>query len=713
MGKAQRRKQASDPALRPPASSSRTAVRPLSTGTDITRALLAPMLIAVVVLGLYASSFSIPFLFDDLFEITNNPAVKTIEPLREYLRRSRGIPSLTFALNYHWGGFDVWGFHLVNVVIHLVNGLLVYALVLRTLRLPALRDRYRDHAATLAALVALVFVAHPLQTMAASYIVQRAESLAACAYLLTLLVFSIASTSRRPGLRAVLYAAAAVIAIIGVMSKESVASVPLLALAYWYCFATDRPRLSRSGRLALAALLVLPIAYGVMLARPYLLPAAETAAPDLPRTWIYIPTAGFQVAGITSWQYLLTEFGVVLWYLRLAVLPTRQCFDYGWPFADSPWQASVLLPLLVLAALAAVAILAYRRYRLASFCLAWFFITLAPTSTIIPLRDAAFEQRMYLPLVGLAWLAVVGTYDLLGYIAARRGHSPRPLWRAGAVAAGIWIALLGLATIERNAVLADPLQLAADSAAKAPGNWRAQYALGDALAQRQRGDEAIAALEDSIRLDPRQGAPRVQLGNLYLQRHRLDDAERVLAPATQLLEQSVVAAAYVQLAAVQQARGAFDIAALDLREALALQPEWTSARRQLASIYTRQGLWFSAAGEYGKIAEGNPQLAASVAPQAAQASYLAARTFQEGGRSTAAESMLRTALSYRPHWPAAQHYLAYVLAARGASAEAEQELQRAAAAAPGDASIAENLQRVRAHEPLVEPPPEAVAAAPR
>lgn len=710
MGKAQRRRRMSDPALRPLAPSNRAAVRRQPAGADIARALLAPMLIAVVVLGLYGSSFSIPFLFDDLFEITNNAAVRALEPLWEYARRSRGIPALTFALNYRWGGFDVWGYHLVNVLIHLVNGVLVYALVLRTLGLPALRARYRSHAEALAALVALIFVAHPLQTMAASYIVQRAESLAASCYLLTLLLFSLAATGARPWRRAVLYGAAALSAILGVMSKESVASVPLMAAVYHHCFLADRPRLSRLGRLALAALLLLPLAYGVMLARLYLVPAAETAAPDLPRTWMYIPTAGFQVAGITSWQYLLTEFGVILWYLRLAVLPTQQCFDYGWPFVDSPWQANVLLPLAVLAALALAAILAYRRYRLATFCLAWFFITLAPTSTIIPLRDAAFEQRMYLPLVGLAWLAVVGSYDLLAHLAVRLGRSPRPFWRAGAAVASLWIALLGVATVMRNAVLADPLRLAADSAAKAPRNWRAQYALGDALAQRQRDDEAIGALEAAIQLDPRQGAPRVQLGTLYLQRHRLDDAERVLTPATLLLEESVVAAAYVQLAAAQQARGALDHAALDLREALALKPEWTAARRQLAVVYARQGLWFSAAGEYGKLVQSSPQLAAAVSSQAAQASYFAAVTFQQGGKPTAAESMLRTALSYRPQWPAAEHYLAYVLAARGAWAEAEPLLQHAAVAAPTDAAIAENLRRLRARAPLVEPPSDSVPA---
>jgi len=176
MGKAQRRKQerVSTPRVEVPAQRAFAGTAALDGAA---RALLAPLLIATAVLVLYANSFAIPFQFDDYFEIVKNPLVKVIEPPLEYLRRSRGISGFTFALNYSWRGFDVWGFHLVNVLIHAANGLLVYALVLHTLRRPGLRARYGDAAALLAALVALVFVAHPLQTMAASYIVQRTEAI--------------------------------------------------------------------------------------------------------------------------------------------------------------------------------------------------------------------------------------------------------------------------------------------------------------------------------------------------------------------------------------------------------------------------------------------------------------------------------------------------------------------------------------------------------
>lgn len=704
MGKAQRRKQERAPAPRPAEPQRRPApvARRGAGAGHLARLVVPPVLIVVVGLVLYANSFTIPFMFDDYFEISSNPMVKTIEPLLDYVTRSRGIPALTFALNYRWGGFDVWGFHLVNVLIHLANGVLVYALVLRTLRLPGLRQRYRDAAEVLAGLVALVFVVHPLQTMAASYIVQRAESIAVFFYLLTLLLFSVASTTADRTRRFTLYAAAAFAAVLGVVSKEIVATVPLAALLYRLCFLPAPPERSRGARLALAALLLLPLAFGVLLARPYLFPAAQTLAPDVPRAWLYIPTAGFQLEGVSSWQYLLTQFGIILWYLRLYVLPTRQCFDYGWPLVESPWGADVLVPLAVLLAIVAVALACYRRYPLATFSLLWLFITLAPTSSIIPLRDAAFEQRMYLPIVGLSWLLVVGGFDLLGWLAARIGQHATTLRRAGVAALAVWMTMLGAATIARNNVLSDPIALAADTIEKAPHNWRSHSSYGEALLTAGRGGEAMPALEEAIRLNPRAGSARVQLGQLYSQASRYEDAEAVLKPAAAAQEESVAAAAHVQLASIWQARGDFRMATWELQQALSLKPGWALAHRQLAQLYAKLGLWYAAAGEYRKAVELKPDLAAGVSGPAAQVSFFAAVKFQEQGKPRGAVSLLRTALTYRPKWAAAHHYLAYVYASNGQWDEAAKELQQIPAAE--DPLVSENLRRVRDRQPLAQPP---------
>lgn len=702
MGRAARRKQTDTPAARPAAHRAASAPAGMPPWLG---AILGPLCIVIVGWVVYANSFTIPFIFDDYFEIEANPTVQELQPLSSYLTRSRGLTALTFALNVQQGGADVWGFHFVNVAIHLLNAVLVYALVLHTLRLPVFAGRYAPRAPVLATLVALVFTVHPLQTMAASYIVQRAESLASLFYLVTLLCAVTAlgdgSTARRAGLAAV----ALLSAVLGVVSKEIVATVPVAVALYWLCFLSGERRIAWTRWLLLLALLALPVGYGLLLARDYLMPAMQESDPLAgPRSWMFIPTAGFQVEGIGSWQYLITQFGVVVWYLRLFALPVGQVFDYGWPFADTVWRADVLLPGALLLALVAVAVIAYRRYRLATFCLGWMFITLAPSSSIIPLRDAAFEHRMYLPIIGLAWLVVVGGHDLLARLAQRRGRSPAGWWRLATGAAAVWIALLGLATIARNAVLADPLALAEDNAAKAPAHWRAQYLLGEALVKRQRSDDALIAFEEAIRLNPDQGAARVTLGSQYIQRRRFDDAERVLEPATGLMEESVVAAAQQNLAVVYQSRGDLDRAEEALLRAVELKPQWSSAQRQLAGVYARKEFWLPAARYYNDAIRANPRLRTQVGAQAAIANYEAARQLSNEGRTDAALNLLRQALDYDPRLVRARRYYAYVLSRAGDFPAAIAALDQADREQSADSWSSESRARA-AQQLLFYPPP--------
>ena len=338
-------------------------------------------------------------------------------------------------------------------------------------------------------------------------------------------------------------------AVLGVVSKEIVATVPVGVLAYWLCFLRRAaPRRSRAA----------PRWPGGAAARcrsptrwcwrgRYLMPASEPVDPDAPRAWLYIPTAGFGLEGITPWQYLLTQFGVIIWYLRLFVLPTRQMLRLrlavrrlGLARRRAPAARSSC------SALVAAAVLAYRRYPLATFCLAWVFITLAPTSSIIPLRDAAFEHRMYLPIVGLAWLVIVGGYDLLGWVAVRRGRDVRA--RCGAPApsaAAAWI----VAARHRDGG-AQRRHAGSDRAggrgrrAKAPQQLARAVAYAEALIDAGRPDDAMRGPRGGAASQSGQSARRAsQLGELYLRAGRLDDAERVLEPATEELEESVVAAA--------------------------------------------------------------------------------------------------------------------------------------------------------------------------
>jgi tetratricopeptide (TPR) repeat protein len=649
---------------------------------------------------LYANSFSIPFLFDDHFEIVNNEEIRELDSPAAYLTRPRGVNDLTLALNYRWGGLEVWGYHFVNVAIHVVNGWLVYALALAILRLPLFAGRYRRHDRDLATLIALIFIAHPLQTMAASYLVQRAESLSAMFYLGSVLLFTHASTVETGTKRTLLYVAILAATFLGILSKETAATVPFVLLLHHFCFGS-RPQSTIAKRVVAALLFLAPILYALYLARYQLLPDAGSDG-TAPRAWFFIPSAGFNVEGVTPWTYLLTQFGVVLWYLRLYFLPTQQCFDYGWPFADTIWRADVLGPLIVLLSIAVVGVLSYRRYRLATFCIGWFFLCLGPTSSIIPLRDAAFEHRMYLPIFGLTLLVVVAAYDGGRWLTATwpaRKHVAAGL----ATIAALWIAILGGLTVARNHVYQDPMRLAADSISTSPENWRAHYEYGDELARRGRTEEAVGALQESIRLAPTKGTARIRLGGIYVHQRRLDEAEEVLTPATEVIEESVAAAAHRQLGYVHLLKGERYNAEYEFQQASKLMPQWASVHLQLGRMYAEQGLWYGAAGQLNDAIRLDPKLAARVGQQAADVNYRAGVAFFEQKKMKAAAIMFRHAVRHRPDFSAARHYLAVSYAAREQWDRAREELEELSRLSPNDSLLAENLKRAEEKRPLLKP----------
>jgi tetratricopeptide (TPR) repeat protein len=215
--------------------------------------------------------------------------------------------------------------------------------------------------------------------------------------------------------------------------------------------------------------------------------------------------------GIAWWDYALTECRVICKYLLLAFWPHPLVFDYGrclpsdlsevWPYA------------LVLLAMLAATAFALRRSPAIGFGASWFFLILAPTSSIIPIVGQSMaENRLYLPLAGVAAIAVVGAFALAG-------RASLPLFALASIG-------LGLASFHRNGDYASELSIWADTVAKEPANARAHGNLGKILARIPgRLDDAIAQYEEAVREDPSAAEVHVNLGNLWFRvPGRLDDA---------------------------------------------------------------------------------------------------------------------------------------------------------------------------------------------
>ncbi len=367
--------------------------------------LVCAVAIALAGVAVYWNSLDGQFVFDDQGWIVDNPSIRHLWPPSEWLFPAdaahvggRPVVSLTLALNYAIGGLDVRGYHAVNLAIHILTALVLFGVARRTLLLSrpfvgsvagthsvsygALRTPISDlRLPTLLALaIALIWVVHPLNTEAVSYVIQRAESLVSLFYLLTLYAVIRGATawdgspepsSQRSSPR--WYFAAVMFCFLGMATKEVMVTAPILILLY------DAIFLAGSFRRALAArwrlYLAMAASWGVL-------------AWTLAATRFHAESTGLSVAGFTPLSYLCTEPGVILGYLKLAVWPNSLCFAYGLPPAS--WPQEIILPGMTIVAILALVIWALIKRPALGFLGAAFFLILAPTSSFVPILDAAF-----------------------------------------------------------------------------------------------------------------------------------------------------------------------------------------------------------------------------------------------------------------------------------------------------------------------------------
>ncbi|QDU94267.1 tetratricopeptide repeat protein [Lignipirellula cremea] len=641
-------------------------------------------LLTAAIAAVYCQACNGPFLFDDLGSIVRpaqNGQLAERLPIPFYQGGTRAVGEFTFYANYYLSGLNPYPFHLTNVVIHWLTALVLYDLVRRTLLLPKFEERFVGRAAWMAFCVALLWAVHPLQTQGVTYIVQRLESLMALCYLLTLYCLLRAHDSTW---RLAWWAGAGFAFAMGLGSKEVIVTVPLAAILY------DRVFLTPTWKgLARRWLWVAP--FGIAGAGVLLWRVGVHAAT--------VQEIGFQEGGLTWWEYLRSQPGVLLHYMRLLVLPVGQCVDYGWPVAQG---ASFVLPGLAIVGLLAATAWLLPRHPPVGFLLAMFFLVLAPTSSFIPIRDLAFEHRMYLPAAFLLALLV-----LAGFVAAARwqASSRLALWVPVAVCMVVAV-VLGVVAFERNKVYDSELGFWRDVTEKAPGNSRGWVNYGMELNQINEVEPAIFALQQA-------------LGDDLSEQALLDDRERPTALRNLAVVYSKLPVSdprrnqAVELADKALAIGPFDPASIRARGYVALRlGDAEDALSYLARAVKRRpwdhiyrenyGAALLAANQPGQaIAQFQEALSLDASLAAAQAGLdlayiqqgeqlLSQRKFDE------AATVYSEMLKHDPQNASAHAGLARALSGMGRPKDAAQEAERAAELQPNNADIQFTLGQTRA-----------------
>jgi hypothetical protein len=362
--------------------------------------LIAFAVIAVLVLIAYSNTFTASFHFDDDAAIAENPNIKRVSPetLNAVLHTNRPIVNLSLMFNYAVSGMNVVGWHIFNISVHIMNSWFVYLLFLWTLNAPALRGRFGGQAPRMAFFGALLFAVHPVQTESVTYIISRTELLASFFFLASLLLFI--QGTREEKYR--YYAGAFVTSLMAMGSKEWAVTLPAMVFLYDYLFLAEGKFSVIARRWKAYVLMLLPWALIAYIVMTFLVGSTS---------------AGFNISGqrgITPWTYLLTSFNVIWTYIRLLFLPINQNLDYDYPVAKTLLEFPTLLSFLAHIAVVAAAWWLYRRKGqvLIPFGLAWFYVTLSPTQSFVPILDVIFEHRIYLPSIGI-FLAFITGYELI------------------------------------------------------------------------------------------------------------------------------------------------------------------------------------------------------------------------------------------------------------------------------------------------------------
>ncbi len=654
----------------------------------------------------------------------------------------RPVLNLSLALNYAVSGYRPWSYHALNLLIHIGAALALFGIARRTIESigPAGSPDASPRATWLALASALLWAVHPLTTEGVTYIVQRAESLMALFYLLTLYGFarwvrvgdsdSGTGTDARGGGAG--WAAFSVLAcLLGTGTKEVIVSAPLAVYLYDRTFVSKSwagPWRARKGYyLALLASWI-----------PLVLLVRSTG-------WDRGSTSGFHV-GIPWWPYWRSQGEAVARYLGLSFWPHPLVFDYG-PTRLPVWQADILFGLLMAAAAATA--LGCWKGRPWAFLSGLCFMVLAPTSVLPGVLQFVSEHRMYLPLAAVVTWAVVGA-DAAAERWLSDARSRRRILGAGfaVVAAGF-----AAATAHRNLIYRTHLGIWQDTIAKRPFDPLAQANVGEALLDLGKIKEGMAYCERSIELDPYKADAHYNLGLGYETLEQWEDALRqyeiaaVINPkqvygefragrildrlgkpvdAEVLLRNALgnmptLAPAHASLGVALAAQGRTDEAIGEYDRALALDPLQPEVEYNLGVIYGKRGQlgeaerhyanavaikpdygdaqldWGVTLAELGNFKAALPvlQKAVSMLPKSPEARDNLALVLDQLGRTAEAIPLYREALRLRPAYPEAHYNLGNALLKERDLAGAWAEFQEAVRLKPDFGAASDMLDRLR------------------
>ena len=503
----------------------------------------------LILLGIiaYTTSFSGVFLLDDHPHITSNPYLLSERTFTEKVvglfQLGRPVVNLSILVNHRVSGFQIFSYHLLNLLVHLGAGITLYLLICLVQQILSRPNIW------LAFFAAALWLLHPIQTQAVTYIIQRAESLMGLCYLLTT-YFSLkwfATLNRR------WVSWALVSFFVGIGSKPILVTAPFVVLMF------DRFLFPKTWHETLKRSLGLYLGFVVGLITLTLLV-------------IFSPmdkNSGFSVEKLSVLDFLMSQFGAVLYYLRLILWPDSLALDYSWGLAGS--LTEIVIPMIIVMGLIASGIYGFHKRKIWGFLILLYFILLAPSSSLIPIKDLMVIHRLYLPLAAVSILLVYG----LHYLMSSKGVLNLILC--------LLIVTLCISTLVRNTTYHSESRMWEDVLRKRPNNPRAHNELGNAFLSEGRADEAYLHFQRAFEIEPDNPGPLMNLSNHHAYRGDLVGGEVFLQKA--LLIKPDYADAHYNIANIRLQQNRFEEAIGIYKKVIELKPDYSEAYTGQAVAY--------------------------------------------------------------------------------------------------------------------------------
>jgi len=554
--------------------------------------LIAAFLVALVALLVYGRTLAFPYEFDDEFYIQKSSFIQDLSNLWPP-SGTRWFTHLTFAVNYQFTGLAESGFRLPNILIHVANGTLTYLLVNFTFRTPAFSKSVIEHRERLAFFVgvaaAVIFTAHPVNTQAVTYISQRFTSLATLLYLSAILLY-IKSRLAGTGLKAVPYILSVLTAFLAQKTKEIAFTLPFMIALYEFAFFSFDGKTWKRKLFYLVPFLLAAFVIPVSIFGPDLgiTEGHQSVHESLRQDQLR------DIKAVSPYVYLITQFRVIITYMRLLVLPINQNFDYDFPLSKSVLEPAVILSLLFIVLVLALAIYTFRVSLkkkngvalFGAFGALWFFITLAVESSVIPIKDVIFEHRLYLPGIGAS--IAFSSFSLHVYRRFRERHGLRSELTAGAIVFILVVTSpLVTAAYSRNMVWQDNITFIEDIVRKSPNRIRQRLNLGQAYFRAGRIDDAIAELEAADRLSPGSSDIHYTLGYIYQHTKEFEKAISEYKAAIDMLHNHIEA--YNNIGIMYKEVGRYEEAIEAFKNVLRINPNYVEAYFNLGNVLSLNG----------------------------------------------------------------------------------------------------------------------------